>query len=228
LTSLKHCPQCGIQAEEDESLEHHVVRCPNGVMRHLLHSGLVGVIKSCLRDAGVLDASIFLEARGLRAADRSRPGDVVALDFFADGRHLVIDAVVTTVYRNTVLQQVATIPGYATKQSEDAKFLVVRTSSQSIASSNVGLHVLVPFAMEDGDRLGVHAQALLRALAIAALSKGRISLVARRLVDAPHPMHVSMWVRRWQQRLSAWLHVALSRHAMRLLCPPTAAGLRYI
>ena len=39
-----------------------------------------------------------------RAADRSRPGDAVALDFFAYGGHLlVIDAVVTTVYGNTVL-----------------------------------------------------------------------------------------------------------------------------
>ncbi len=50
-----------------------------------------------MRDAGVPDASVVLEARGLRAADRSRPGDVVALDFFADGRHLVIDVVLTTI-----------------------------------------------------------------------------------------------------------------------------------
>ena len=84
-------------------------------MRHLFHSGLVGVIRTILRDAGVLDASVVLEARGLREADRSRPCDVVALDFFADGRHLVIDAVLTTVYRNTGLQKVATIPGFAAK-----------------------------------------------------------------------------------------------------------------
>jgi hypothetical protein len=65
---------------------------------------MVGVIKSCLRDAGVPDASIVLEVRRLRAADRSRPpSDVVALDFFADGRQLGIDAVVTTVYKHTVL-----------------------------------------------------------------------------------------------------------------------------
>ena len=41
------------------------------------------------------------------AADNSRHGDVLALDFFADGRHMVIDAVMTMVYRNTVLRQVA-------------------------------------------------------------------------------------------------------------------------
>jgi hypothetical protein len=39
----------------------------------------------------------------VRRADRSRPGNVVALDFFADGFHLVIDAVVTTVNKNTEL-----------------------------------------------------------------------------------------------------------------------------
>ena len=36
--ALHHCPQCGIQAGQVESLERHVVRCPNGGMRHLLHS----------------------------------------------------------------------------------------------------------------------------------------------------------------------------------------------
>ena len=76
---------------------------------------------------------MVLEARGLRAVDSSRPGDVVALDFFADGRHLVIDAVMTTSYRNTiVLEKVAIVPGYAAKQTEDMKFLADRTSRQSI------------------------------------------------------------------------------------------------
>ncbi len=85
LTTMRHCPQCGVQAGEEESLERHVVRCPNGGMRHLFHAGLVGVIKAILREAGVPDAAVVTEARGLRSADRSRPGDVVALDFFADG-----------------------------------------------------------------------------------------------------------------------------------------------
>ncbi len=84
----------------------------------MFHAGLVGNIKTILREAGVLDAAVVTEARGLRAADRSKPGDVVALDFFADGRHLVIDAVMTTVYRNIVLEKVATVPGFAAKQAE--------------------------------------------------------------------------------------------------------------
>jgi hypothetical protein len=82
-------------------------------MRHILHSGLFGIIKTCFGGAGVPDADIVPEARGLKAADRSRPGDMIVLDFFTYGRHLVIDAVVTIVYTNTVLQQVANIIGYA-------------------------------------------------------------------------------------------------------------------
>jgi hypothetical protein len=98
----------------------------------LLNARLVGVvIKSILRNAGVLDASAVVEARGFRAADRSRPGDVVAMDSFADGRHLGIDAVVTIAYMTTVLQKVP--PSYpvvyAAKQAEDMKFQADRTSN---------------------------------------------------------------------------------------------------
>ena len=56
----------------------------------MFQARLVGVIKTIVREVGVPDAALVTEARGLRVADRSRPGDVVALDFLADGRHLVI------------------------------------------------------------------------------------------------------------------------------------------
>jgi len=72
-------------------LERHVIRCPNGGMRHLFHARLVGAIKTIMREVNVPDAAVVTEARGLRATVRSRPGDVVALDIFADSRHLVID-----------------------------------------------------------------------------------------------------------------------------------------
>ena len=63
--------------EQKKSLERHVVRFSiNGGMRHLLHYGMVGVIKSILRDAGVPDASVMVEVRGLRAADRTKPGNI--------------------------------------------------------------------------------------------------------------------------------------------------------
>ena len=73
------------------------MRCPNGGMCHIMHSRLVGVLVSILKDVGVPKMAIVTEARGLWTVDTSRLGDVVVLDFFADGHHLVVDAVVTTV-----------------------------------------------------------------------------------------------------------------------------------
>ena len=85
----------------------------------MMHAGLVGVLTSIMKDVGIIDIGVVTEARGLRTTGASRPRDVGVLDFFAEGRNLVVDAVVTTVYRNTILQKVAFVPGYATKQAED-------------------------------------------------------------------------------------------------------------
>ena len=145
-----------------------------------------------MREAGVPNATVVTEARGLRTADRSRPGDVVALDVFADGRHLVIDAVMTTVYRNTVREKVATVPGFAAKQAEDRKFLADKTSTQPISVVHGGPHILVPFTIEDGGRLGAHAQALLRSLATMALGKGRTPPFARGVEKLTHNMQISL------------------------------------
>ena len=106
------CPQCDHPAGSPESLERHSVRCPNGGQRHYMHAGLVSVIVAILLMAGVPKSSIILEKKGLRSCDHTRPGDIVALEFFGLGRHLVIDAVVSTVYRNTILSKTSTIPGY--------------------------------------------------------------------------------------------------------------------
>jgi hypothetical protein len=128
----------------------------------------------------------------------------------------------TTAYRNTVMEKVATVPGYAAKQAEDRMFLADKASGQPISAVHGGPHILVPFAVEDGGRLGAHTQALLRALAIAALSKGRKRPFAKGVEEMTHPMLVSLWVRRWQQRVSSWLHPAISRHVVRMLCPSLA------
>ena len=63
----------------------------------MMHAWLVSVLVSIMKDVGMPDMAVVIEARGLRAADASKPRDVVVLDFFAEGRHLVVDAVVTTV-----------------------------------------------------------------------------------------------------------------------------------
>jgi hypothetical protein len=89
ISSSTRCPQCGLSANTNESLERHVVRCPNGGMRHRMHYGPVQVLKSIIKDMGISNIAIVTEARGLRSSDAPRPGDVVVLDFFRDGQHLV-------------------------------------------------------------------------------------------------------------------------------------------
>ena len=81
----------------------------------MMHAGLVGVMCSILKDVGITDMVVVIEARRLRSADASRPRDVVVIEMFAEGRHPVIDAVVTIVYRNPFIQRVASVPGYAAK-----------------------------------------------------------------------------------------------------------------
>jgi len=63
----------------------------------MMHVCLVGVLTSIFKDVGIRDIEVVTEARGLRAADASRPGDVVVLVFFAEDMHLVVDVVVTIV-----------------------------------------------------------------------------------------------------------------------------------
>jgi len=134
-------------------------------MRKMMHTGLVGAIRSILKDVGIPDLAIVTEARGLRSEDATKLGDVVVPDFFAEGKHMVIDTVVTTVYRNTAfLRQVASIPGYAAKQAEDRKFYANKTCTQPIVAVHGGHHVLVHFAVEGGGRL-----ALLRAMSTVAM-----------------------------------------------------------
>ena len=88
----------------------------------MMHACLVDVIVSILKEAGVPDMAVVTEARGLRAADATRHGVVVVLDLFGEGRHRVVDIVMTTICCNTILMHATSIPGYATKQVEDRKF----------------------------------------------------------------------------------------------------------
>ena len=61
------------------------------------------------------------EARGLRGGvvTSRRPRDIVVLDYTAPGKHLLLDGVVTTVYKNTRQRETRAIPGYAAKLAED-------------------------------------------------------------------------------------------------------------
>ena len=144
-------------------------------------------MQKVLLEAGIPASATLTEARGLRGkVDRTRPGDIVVLDYHAPGRHLLVDGVVTTVYRNTRQRETGDIPGYAAKLVEDRKFYADKTSERPVARIHGGLHTLVPFAVEDGGRLGAHAHALLRMLAERAVREGRRS-------RPPYATTTGMW-----------------------------------
>ena len=108
--------------------------------------------------AGVPKSSIVLEKKGLRSCTLATTlvleTYIEAVDFFGLGRHLaVIDAVVSTVYRNTILSKTSTIPGYVAKLAEEKKFKADEKSPEPVSSKHGGDHVFVPFAMEDGGTL---------------------------------------------------------------------------
>ena len=85
---------------------------------------------------------------------------------------------------------------------------VLVRSRNTVARIHGGLHTLVPFAVEDGGRLGAHAQAFLRSLAERAVRQGRRSRPAMRdpsgaVVRSDGATQVSLWVQRWQRHISS-------------------------
>jgi len=192
-----------------------------------MHHGLIKTLRTIVEESGVPKAAIVEEAREMRQDDRTRPGDVVVMDFVEGGRHLIIDGVVTILYRNTVLQKVETIPGFAAKQVEDKKFKADADSSHPVAAQHGGRHRCIPFAMEDGGRIGAHGQAALRMLAEYAVAKGKLPPMSSRAAPLRHSEAVALWVRRWQQKLSVWLHLTLSRQVLRYLALSVAYGISY-
>jgi len=111
------------------------------------------------------------ESRGVRPGDATRPGDIVVQDFVEGCRHLIMDGVVTIVYRNIIISKVAAVPGFTAKQVEDNKLKAGAYSPRPVAAAHGGRHMLVLFAMKDGGRIGAHGQAALRMLAEYAVTK---------------------------------------------------------
>ena len=155
--------------------------------------------------------------------DRSRPGNVVVLDFYGLGRHLVIDAVISTVYRNTIFSATSLIPGHMAKLAEDTRSFekADELSSLPVSCKHGGDHVLVPFAMEDAGTLdGSPCTCALEDSCCA-------SSLCWPLYSSPDSrssplLSPSFRRRRFgcsagrnpQNRLSTWLHVSLSRFSV--------------
>ena len=131
-----------------------------------MHAGLISILQRVLKEAGVPTSATVTKARGLRGGvDKTMLGDIVVLDYTAPGKHLLLDGVVTTVYMNTRHRETRVIPGYAAKLVEDRKLYADKTSERPVARIHGGRHTLVSFAVEDGGRLGAHAQSFIWALA---------------------------------------------------------------
>ena len=107
--------------------------------------------------------------------DKTRPGDVVWLNFLGPGQHLLIDVSITGVYRDPVLDDVSRIPGFAAKAREDAKLDEDFRSASPVSQVHGGRHRLVPFVLEEGGRFGDHALAILLEIAELGAQTGKSS-----------------------------------------------------
>jgi hypothetical protein len=140
---------------------------------------------------------------------------MVVPDYHAPGRHFLLDDVVTIAYINTRQRETREIPGYAAKLLEDRKFYADKTSERPAAKFHGGRHTLVPFAVEDGGRLGAHAQTFLRSLAEHVVRQCRSRAHARdpngTVLRSDGATHVSQWVQIWHCHISSWVHLSLSR-----------------
>jgi hypothetical protein len=60
-----------------------------------MHDGLISTLQKVLQEAGVPTSATMAESRRLRGKeDKTRPCDIVVLEFYAPGHHLVLDGVV--------------------------------------------------------------------------------------------------------------------------------------
>ena len=116
------------------------------------------MVARILRQAGAAKTDIVFEVSNLRQGDnKTRPGDVVWLNFLGPGQHLLIDVPITGVYRDAVLDDVSRVPGFAAKAREDAKLDEDFRFASPVSQVHGGRHRLVPFVLEEGGRFGDHA-----------------------------------------------------------------------
>jgi hypothetical protein len=64
-----------------------------------MHDGLISTLQKVLHEAGspLSTSATLAEARGLRGKeDKTRPCDIVVLDYHAHGHHILLNGVATT------------------------------------------------------------------------------------------------------------------------------------
>ena len=199
LDTAAVCKQCDHPAGSPESLERHSTRCANGGQRHYMHADLVALIVIILLLAGVPKSSIVLDKKGIGEASGHRHGPLHSLSQRHPGPDLLHSWLCCQDGRGSeVLQR------------------------QEVFTSGVqqvwGGSCLCPVCDGGWGTLGAHALALLKQLAEFAVSRGCFSSPDSR-APLTAPMQVSLWMQRWQHRLSTWLHVTLSQQLLRLYHP---------
>ena len=182
-----------------------------------MHRGLAYVVARILRQAGAAKTDIVFEVSNLRQGDKTRPGDVVWLNFLGPGQHLLIDLSITGVYRDAVLDDVSRVPGFAAKAREDAKLDEDFRFASPVSQVRGGRHrLLVPFVLEEGGRFGDHALAILLEIAELGAQTGKLK-VPESSCSNPKAAASAYWVRKGKQEVSGrrWLQVTLSDTLLR-------------
>ena len=90
------------------------------------------------------------------------------------------------------------------------KFKTDEDSPYPVLANHGGRHMMIPFAMEDGGRIGARGHATLRMLAEYAVAKGKLPPQAARATPLLPPEDVAAWV--CMQVATEALNLAPSHH----------------
>ena len=267
-TALAHLSESG-RGPSDPGVPHrlaedlmadHMVRCPHGL--HLagqlrsapsavtaVHSRLVGFVRDCLLEAGLAPSSLSLEPSGLGLPGTGgRPADVgvYCLDY-----KLFIDVSVRAVLSSSA-EPVAAVPGGVAREGEADKVRAIMSQGPDVRIRRSGVRYL-PFIVEQFGRLGEHADALLRALAVRAENEGSegqpdplrsVGFMFVPGAPAEPPPGLSLGgvreckpdiklqnksgrrMNQWRQRLSTWVHGTQAEYFVdsSMVDPAQAAG----
>jgi hypothetical protein len=198
---------------------------------HRPHAAARGAVRRMFGDAG---AYAELEAEGVFAGSRARPGDVLAhlpeglpegtdtddvLMVQGGGTELLaIDVTVVRVQAPSHVDSEAARPGGALAAAERAKRAKYRDLVQDSSVS------FIPFAIDEYGGLGPAARSLVRRLAARAAGGPASSLAHGRTVGQRR----SYWIRRWKRRLSQTVMDAMDQTVQQRLvasCGAVAATL---
>jgi hypothetical protein len=212
LPRVNKCPSClvplsllnntadypAIQAATD-----HFGRCSVAGNPQFIHKAIVTALKRILDSTGCVPKKhIVLEAPSLRD-DRSRPADILLEHLDGVSKHVALDVSVAGVFIYSQAMGPRR-PGAAAAKREHKKWSDDLAAPQSIVRDKC--FRLVPFVLEEGGRLGMHAWAFLQELDKA--RRAKFSHLPARHPQRQAQHHV------WRQMLSGKLHAVQSSLAL--------------